>query len=103
MNEDQPKPTIDERLEALTQTVEIMAHEGRRLQTLSDRNERRWQIQEDANREMRETIDLMRQDIASRELRQAAVKRGAHTDERIEKLISAIGRLIRDSEESEGK
>lgn len=94
MDGDAPKPTLDERLEALTQTVEIMASEGRRLQILSERNERRWQSQDETNRVMRETI-------VTRELRQVVIKRAQHTDERIDKLIAAIGRLIRESEEEE--
>jgi hypothetical protein len=97
------KAPIDERLEALAQSVEVMVSEGRRLQVLSDRNEHRWQSQDETNRLTRETIDLMRQDIASRELRQAANKQWQHTNARIEKLISAVGRLIRESEKEDGE
>ena len=48
-----------------------------------------------------DTAAMPAQGLGPRELRQAALKRGAHTEERIGRLISAIGRLIRESSEEE--
>jgi hypothetical protein len=89
------KPTIDERLEALAQTVEIMAAEGRRLQVLSDRNERRWEYQHATNRIVGESIDDLRIEMSRRETRQNAIERERVIDNRVEKLLGAIAELLK--------
>lgn len=93
--------TIDERLErlverheALTQGVELMATEGRRLQALVESHERRMVSQSEELTETRHMVMHLSAQIERLETRAEAELRGRRLDDRIEKLTSAIGRLI---------
>src|SRR3989442_848809 len=92
--------TIDERLEklverdeALAQSVEILATEGQRLRKLVETHERRFEWFREDSLLAKDKVSALSEDLARRELREEAARRGREIDERIEKLISAIGKL----------
>jgi septal ring factor EnvC (AmiA/AmiB activator) len=93
VNIDERLEKLAERHEALAQTVEMMAREGARLQKLVETHEKRFEWLREDSIAMKDRIADLQQDIARRELREEAARRGKEIDERIDKLVSAIGKL----------
>jgi len=73
-----------------------MACEGERLQKLVESHEKRFEWLRKDSIALKERMENMSEDIELRDLRKEAERRGRELDARIEKLVSAIGKMVSD-------